>query len=363
MSSRGVKMKSLTDVMIGVQSGRERECDVPAEVLEFILSQLNLRDNIRASAVCRRWLTAAVSVRLSNRRSLLMCFPKHGDLHEFYDPSDRKTYHLDLPELRGSRILYAKGNWLLLGRPSTQELQDVFFFCPYTREMIMLPKLPIEYQKVAFSCAPTSSDCVVFAVISIFFIHTCHPGETEWNVLVYHNPQEESIRNPWHHQIVFSNAHIYLLNVFGQVGCFNLANNTWKAYTFPAPKCTLDLPFENRWSAKFMAEHDGKIYVICTCAAENPVIYRFDGTWTEVVSLGGMTLFANASSSLARTGLAGKLAGNVVFPKILLYGRRCVTYYPSSGRYYPRNQLYNWNEEEQMDNVWIDAPNDASIFL
>ncbi|GFP99021.1 F-box/kelch-repeat protein at1g57790 [Phtheirospermum japonicum] len=360
MASRGMKMRSLADIITGGPSGWQRECDVPADVLESILSQLNLRDNIRASAVCRRWLAAAVSVRRSNRPLLLMYFSKYGDLHEFYDPSDRRMHQLVLPELSGSRILYAKGSWLLLARPGTW---DIFFFCPYTRETIALPELRTQYQKVAFSCAPTSPDCVVFAVIHINFyvisVRTCRPGATQWNALGY--PQHH-LRSPWHHQVVFSGSCFYCLSVAGQVGVFNPVNNKWKVYVAPAPKCSLDLSFENRWSAKFMAEHDGEIYVVCTRAAENPVIYRFDGTWTEVGSLGGITLFANASSSLVRTDLLGKMAGNVVFPKVLLYGRRCVTYFPSHGRYYPRNRLYSW-EDEQLDSVWIDAPDDASIFL
>ncbi|GFP99020.1 F-box/kelch-repeat protein at1g57790 [Phtheirospermum japonicum] len=351
----------LTDIIIGGPRGRRREGDVPVEVLESILSLLNLRDNIRSSAVCRRWLAAAVSVRRPNRPPLLMYFPKHSDLHEFYDPSDRRTHRLVLPELRGCRILYAKDRWLLLARPSTL---NVFFFCPYTRETIALPELRILYQKVAFSSAPTSPDCVVFAVAydmfdSIISIRTCRPGATHWNSWAYNHPRQ-FIRSTWH-QVVFSSARIYCLHISGQVGVFNRENDTWKVYVTPPN----NLSVRSRWSDKFMAEHNGEMYVVRCCAATNPVIYRFNEgneTWTEVGSLGGMTLFANASSSLVRTDLVGKLAGNVVFPKVLLYGSRCVTYFPNHGRYYPRNQLYNW-DDEQSDSVWIDAPADASIFL
>ncbi|MCD7452660.1 hypothetical protein HAX54_017720 [Datura stramonium] len=64
---------------------------VPNEILEQILSRLNLKENIRASAVCKQWLAASISVRVANKPPWLMFFPKVGDLVEFYDPSVRQA--------------------------------------------------------------------------------------------------------------------------------------------------------------------------------------------------------------------------------------------------------------------------------
>ncbi|GFP99023.1 F-box/kelch-repeat protein at1g57790 [Phtheirospermum japonicum] len=298
-----------------------------------------------------------------------MYFPKHGDLHEFYDPSDRRMHLLELPELRGSRILYAKGSWLLLVRLKNFV---IFFFCPYTREMFTLTRLRPGHHVVAFSAPPTSPDCIVFAIYhllaSSIIVGTCRPGATKWDAFIYDNDQQYMSRT-WN-QVIFSNARFYCMNVSGQVGVFNPESNTWGLYYTPAPKYMLNLSFHYRWSAKFMAEHDGEIYVVCCSAAANPVIYRLDRvnkTWTEMMSLGRMAIFANARSSLSGTDLvgrmAGKMAGCVVFSKVLLHGRQCVMYSPRRGRYYPANRFHNWNEEEPFDSVWIDAPDDASIFL
>lgn len=117
----------------GLPDEGDTQPELPTELLEVILSQLRLRDNIRASAVCKRWQTVAVSVRRANKPPWLMFFPKFGDLYEFYDPSQRKTYWLELAELHGSRICYANDGWLLLYKPRTQ---SVFFFRPYTRVII-----------------------------------------------------------------------------------------------------------------------------------------------------------------------------------------------------------------------------------
>ncbi|KAJ8532704.1 hypothetical protein K7X08_015593 [Anisodus acutangulus] len=137
---------------------------VPIEILEQILSRLNLKENIRASAVCKKWLAASISVRVANKAPWLMFFPKFGDLVEFYDPSVRQTYSIELPELCGSRLCYAKDGWLLLYKPRTLR---VFFFNPYTKNVINLPRLELTYQIVAFSEAPTSPDCVAYRIPSI----------------------------------------------------------------------------------------------------------------------------------------------------------------------------------------------------
>ncbi|RHN48688.1 putative F-box domain-containing protein [Medicago truncatula] len=68
--------------------------DLPAEVLELFLSRLDVGDNIRASAVCKRWCSVATSVRVVDQSPRLMYFPKIGNFYDFYDPMQRKTIPL-----------------------------------------------------------------------------------------------------------------------------------------------------------------------------------------------------------------------------------------------------------------------------
>ncbi|KAK4487276.1 hypothetical protein RD792_006115 [Penstemon davidsonii] len=46
---------------------QQTESELPPEMLEDIISRLELEDNTRASAVCKSWLVAAISVRISNK--------------------------------------------------------------------------------------------------------------------------------------------------------------------------------------------------------------------------------------------------------------------------------------------------------
>ncbi|KAH6830547.1 hypothetical protein C2S53_010465 [Perilla frutescens var. hirtella] len=369
---RRKKMKLLVEtirdnrkVSKGQPDEQQTHSELPIELLELILSRLSLRDNVRASAVCRGWLSVAVSVRMANKSPWLMFFPKFGDLYEFYDPSQRKTYWLELPELNGSRICYAKDGWLLLYTPRTQ---SVFFCCPYTGELINLPSLELMYQIVAFSAAPTCSSCILFTVKhvnpTVVAVSTCRPGATEWTTVNYQNrlPFVSSIWN----KLVFCKGLFYCLSLTGWLGVYDPAKSTWAVHSVPPPKCPENFFVKNWWKGKFMAEHNGDIFVIYTCSAVNPMIYKLDQTnkvWVEMESLGGMTLFANFLSSHARIDLLGTMRNNVYFSKVRFYGKRCVSYSLENGRYYPRKQRYDWGEQDPFESIWIEPPEDLSTFL
>lgn len=344
---------------------QQTQSKLPTELLELIFSQFTLKDNIRASAVCKRWLSIAVSVRVANKPPWLMFFSNIGDLYELYDPSRRKTYWLELPELQGSRICYAKDGWLLLYKLKTQH---VFFFNPYTRQQIDLPSVELLYQVIAFSSAPTSSSCIIFTVKhvspTIVAVSTCRPGADQWTTVNYQNrlPFVSSIWN----KLVYCKGLFYCLSLTGWLGVYNPEKGTWSVHSVPPPKCPENFFVKNWWKGKFMTEHDGDIFVIYTCSAVNPVIYKLDQTnrvWMEMESLGGMTLFANFLSSLARTDLLGTMRNNVYFSKVRFYGKRCVSYSLDNGRYYPRKQCYDWGEQDPFESVWIEPPEDLSIFL
>ncbi|XP_042029387.1 F-box/kelch-repeat protein At1g57790-like [Salvia splendens] len=320
------------------------QSQLPTKILEVIFSKLSLRDNIRASAVCREWLTIAVSVRMANKR---------------------KTYWLELPELDGSRICCAKDGWLLLYKPRTQ---SIFFCCPYTREFINLPKLELIHQIVTFSAAPTSPSCILFTIKhvspTIVAVSTCRPGKTEWTTVNCQNrlPFISSIWN----KIVYCQGLFYCLSLTGWLGVYDPEKSTWAVHTVPPPKFLENLSVKNWWKGKFMAEHNGDVFVIYTSAAINPMIYKLDQTnkvWVEMQTLGGMALFANFLSSHARRDLLGTMTNNVYFSKVRFYGKRCVSYSLNNGRYYPRKQRYDWGEQDPFESVWIELPEDLSTFL
>lgn len=338
--------------------------DLPTELLEIILSRLNLDDNVRVSIVCKRWNSAAISVRVVNQSPWLMYFPKFGNLYEFYDPSQRKTHSIELPELNGSRVCYTKDGWLLLYRPRSNR---VFFFNPFDRKVIKLPKFELTYQIVAFSCAPTSPDCVLFTVKhvspTIVAISTWNAGANKWVTVNYQNrlPFVSSIWN----KLVFCNGMFYCLSLTGWLGVFDPRERTWNVLSVPPPKCPDNFFAKNWWKGKFMAEHDGDLLVIYTCSSENPIVFKLDQTnmvWEEKQSLGGVTLFVSFLSSHSRTDLLGIQRNSVYFSKVRFFGRRCILYSLNDSRYYPRKQCYDWGEQSPFENIWVEPPKDFLSF-
>ncbi|KAF3950288.1 hypothetical protein CMV_023937 [Castanea mollissima] len=333
------KLKSLAETISGNKRTATKEkreklelqtwSDLPPELLEVIVSRLTLEDNVRASVVCKRWHSVAISVRVVNQSPWLMYFPKCGNLYEFYDPSLRKTHSIELPELNGTRVCYTKDGWLLLYRPRSHRM---FFFNPFSHEVIKLPRFELTYQIVAFSCAPTSSNCMLFTVKhvspTIVAISTCHPGATEWVTVNYQNrlPFVSSIWN----KLVFCNGLFYCLSLTGWLGVFDPLEHTWSVLSVPPPKCPDNFFAKNWWKGKFMAEHKGEILVIYTCSSENPIIFKLDRTkmiWEEMKALDGVTLFASFLSSHSRTDLSGLMRNSVYFPKkssFTKFSRKCM---------------------------------------
>lgn len=339
--------------------------ELPTELLESIILRLTLIDNIRASAVCKQWLAVATSVRVVNKPPWLMFSPKSGDLVEFYDPMQRKSHWLELPELSGSTICYSKDGWLLVYKP---RIQCLMFIEPYTRQSIKLPKFQVAYQVVAFSAAPTSASCIVFTVKhispTIIAVSTCRPGATQWTTVNFRNrlPFVSSIWN----KLVFSNGVFYCLSLTGWLGVYDPKKRTWSIHVMPPPKCPETFFAKNWWKSKFMAENNGEIFVVYTSAEFNPVVYQLDQTnkqWVEIKSLGGLTFFASFLSSQAKADLLGDMRNSVYFSKVRFFGKRCITYSLNDSRYYPKKQFYDWGEEDPFGSIWIDPPEDLSSFV
>ncbi|KAI9090603.1 hypothetical protein K1719_028456 [Acacia pycnantha] len=340
--------------------------DLPEELLELTLSRLTLADNVRASAVCKRWNSSASAVRVVNQSPWLMRFPKIGDWYEFYDPVHRKTYCQEFAELAGSILCCAKDGWLLLYRLRSHR---VFFFNPFTREVIKLPTFVMTYQMIAFSCAPTSPGCVVFTVKHVTHllaaISTCHPGASEWTTVNYQN-RLPFVSSCWN-KIVFCNGLFYCLSFAGELGVFDPVERVWNVLAAPSLKCPGNCFFaKSWWKVKFMAEHEGGIVVIHTCSSQKPVIFKLDQIemeWKKMDTLEGATVFASLSSSLSRTDLPGIMTNSVYFSKVRFHGKRCISYSLDHCRYYPCKQCHDWGERELFENVWIEPPKNFSAFV
>ncbi|OIW09371.1 hypothetical protein TanjilG_01342 [Lupinus angustifolius] len=342
--------------------------DLPSELLELIFSRLTLDNNIRASVVCKRWHSVATSVRVLSYAPWLMYRPLYGNQYEFYDPFHYKTYSIDLPELSGSIICYAKDGWLLLYGSETRQL---FFFNPFTRDMIKLPGCDETTYLAAFSCAPTSSECVLFIVSyvspSAVNISTCYPGAIEWTTVNYQNQLPLSMSSMIWNKVVFCNGLFYCLSFEGLLAMFDTDERSWTVLSVPLPKCrnncVRDLFNEE---LMFMTEQEGNIIVITQCSSENPVVLKLDRTlmqWKVMRTLGGGTLFAGFMSSHSRIGLPRSMRNYVYFPVYGTEYKSTISFSLDDCSFYPHK---NWFPPELIfcfnDIIWIEPPKDFSGF-
>ncbi|KAK4487279.1 hypothetical protein RD792_006118 [Penstemon davidsonii] len=91
---------------------QQTESELPPEMLEDIIYRLELEDSIRSLAVSKSWLAAVISIRISNKPPWHMVFPRSYKLYKFYDPSQRKSYWLELPELEEAKLNQVNLVWM-----------------------------------------------------------------------------------------------------------------------------------------------------------------------------------------------------------------------------------------------------------
>ncbi|KFK32787.1 hypothetical protein AALP_AA6G288300 [Arabis alpina] len=330
--------------------------ELPLSLLEVIMSNLVLKDNIRASAVCKSWREAALSVRVSDKAPWLMHFPKHSNLCQLYDPLKRKTFELELPELADSKVCYSRDGWLLMRITASNEM---FLFNPFIRERINLPILEHSYLKIAFSCTPKSGDtCLVLALKPIgrgVAISTCKLGASEW--ITENFPCWPPFESHFHSNLVYSNGCFYGLYGEGNLFCINPSQRIW--YLLTQPSLTKWL-FSNKTELSkkmFLAEHKGVIFGLFMFGDEKPLVYKLESSkWEETnTKHDGLTIFVSMFSTETRIDLPW-IRNNVHFSKVPFDGKRFVYYSFDEQRYYRRNERSDLDELCPSRTIWIEAP-------
>ncbi|KAF8048045.1 hypothetical protein N665_2706s0001 [Sinapis alba] len=324
--------------------------DLPTCLLELILSYLLLKDNIIASAVCKAWGKAAEYVRVVGKHPWIISIPFCGSLIDLFDPLHWKRYTLNLPQMAGSFVCYSKDGWLLMRRSSFVEL---FFFNPYTQELITLPKCNIHIQKVAFSSAPTSGTCVSvslnFALQYRLSIGICYPGATEWITLEF--PFSLDFDPFMHSNVVYANGHFFYFTG-GILFDFDPASRTLIHQAWD----------ESLYQAKnvYLMEQKGELFLMHSSRSVTQMVYKLvSSKWEEISSattLDGLTIFASRFSSDARMDVLG-MRNRVYLAKYSSDSMQCEFYSFREGRLLrPLIVSQRLDEPNFFESLWIEPP-------
>ncbi|XP_010468652.1 PREDICTED: F-box protein At4g00893-like [Camelina sativa] len=348
--------------------------DLPSDLLRMIMSHLVLEDNIHASGACKSWCEAAVSVRVVEKHPWLMCFRKRGNLVELRDPLQWKLYTLSLPELAESTVCYSRDGWLLMDKTGSKK--DVFFFNPFSRELITMPECELEFDTIAFSCSPTSDNCVVVAIRFTYYsatISTCHPGDDKWVTATFpcHGIGVYKRSN-----LVYQNDRFYCINAAGFLSNFHPSSGTWSGYCvhrLRSPYMYDRNQYGRKAKAVALAEKEGELFVMYACMNEKPMVYKLVSMkWEEVseTTLDSLTIFFSFHNSELRTNLPW-MRSKVYFSRFGYNRKRCLSYSFDKSMYNrkrrasyscdesmcrPGEESRSWIELCRPQILWIDPP-------
>ncbi|ESQ50098.1 hypothetical protein EUTSA_v10002259mg, partial [Eutrema salsugineum] len=273
--------------------------NLPFDLTLLIMQRMSLKDNIRASVVCKTWHKASVSVRVEDPTPWAMFIPIYKDQYQLYDPSRGKTHIVKFPKIGGLEICYSRDGWLLMHEE--RSFKDYLFFNPFTHERIEVawPRMWFISDAIAFSCAPTSSSCVLVSVSDIsktfICIKTYRPTTKKWTTLTL--PNQLPLTHKGFRHIVFSNGVFYCLTKIGCLGMFDLYTNSWNVLLEPPPKF-----FEISDDQCFMTEYQGDVYLVYSHGPNRkPTFLKLDLTnrkWTVKRRLPGLTFYLGFQSAV-----------------------------------------------------------------
>ncbi|CAA7028022.1 unnamed protein product [Microthlaspi erraticum] len=334
--------------------------DLPSSLLETIMSRIVLKDNIRASAACKSWHEAAIYVRVVEKHPWLMCFPKFGggNLFQFRDPVQSKSFTLELP-----------------GRSFSLEPDEIFFFNPFSKERISLPVLEptlkfIRSHELAFTCPPTSDDCVLLASFCDYqrvnvTLRTWCPGATEWSIITHEDAGWFGFFGKYG-KLVYLNDRFYILNSTS-LHSFHPSSGTWEH------RPTTRLHDHNDGQRQrygrgpnettfYLAEKRGEVILLVTCNKEKPKVYKLVSLeWKEMsdAELDGLTFFVSLYNCELRSDLTC-MRNRVYFSRSGGNRKHCAYYSFDENSFTSYNAShYRGLELCSRNSVWIDPPSNV----
>ncbi|CAL1407388.1 unnamed protein product [Linum trigynum] len=278
-------------------------CDIEIELLSRIQSRLFGADRSHFRLTCKTWQSAFSTTTYAflkptenplarcraHRSPILVHIGKDGELVNFFDPKTNSTTTLPLPGLKGARI----------DLPS---------------------QLMYDFEGIAFSSPPTSSDCTVLGysvapILALF--RSLRRGQRKWtdsSERMKGIQFDNSFTNPVYHRGLF-----YFMGKNGNLCTYNPRPKKKQSRTLlsnlPTKPCAASI------RRSHLMECDGKLLSVFTGHMGRSLqvyeLHQDQGTmtWEEVASLEDKVLFLSSGSSLSSTSedMESRSLGNKVF--------------------------------------------------
>ncbi|VVB00032.1 unnamed protein product [Arabis nemorensis] len=331
------------------------------------MSRLIVKDSIHASAVCKAWYKSSVSIQIKSIHLLFMKLHLSSRTKgscELYDPSQDTTHTIEFPELASMRVYYSKDGWLLMQKKRSSEM---FFFNPFTRTLINLPTCYNE--SAIFTCAPTSSSCLVFGLTNIDInrnivgVNTFRFGEIQWTTTHFISHERFFA---YYNKIIFSGGLFYCLGGFGSLAVFDPSKHTWNSHCLKYDEdfsTSTKIPI---WFGTYFLEIKRDIFLLRNLG-EKPRVFRLnrDGDWNweeKEKNKDWLTIFGASCASEFRSDLANDMKN-----KLFLTESRhpmVTTYFFDEGKYLPGTScIPACGRKTMIESVWIEPPKQCLDFI
>lgn len=149
----------LQDCLLSARSQR----DLPSELLKEIADNFGIIDLLGFRGVCTNWHSASFSATAAielapDTHPYFLLYNDEDEESILFNPTNDRTYTLNIPALKDDTCLGSSHGWLLLSQKGL-----IFFFCAFSHARIDLsPFQESEISKgsAAFTSPLLSNDCV-----------------------------------------------------------------------------------------------------------------------------------------------------------------------------------------------------------
>ncbi|KAM3223317.1 hypothetical protein ACQJBY_056955 [Aegilops geniculata] len=293
-----------------------RWCDLPDDLLPLIYVKVaSLLDRVRFAAVCRSWRAAATASRhAAPPVHPWLIFSSHGGKsRRAYCPEEGGILRIRIRRqvLTGKRLVGAHdgGSVALIGDELRLVIVNLF-----SGTEVSFPARnsnPIyNILKVVFSESPTSTSCILAAIMTQYGVAVCQIGRPNGTWTVQQLDGLLCLMD-----IVFHNGHLYGITCFEQLVKFKIGVNKDGVLSFIAEPHQLQI---RKCSGppgypRYIIELHGKLVMVARSYARRinyePVFKVFElaekatteytHQWEELMSLGDYALLLGAKSSKA----------------------------------------------------------------
>ncbi|TXG66215.1 hypothetical protein EZV62_007490 [Acer yangbiense] len=369
--------------------------DLPYDIVRFIMEKLCSSERVPLYLVCKNWHDRIREIKNTKEFLPWLMYYKgqkgNRSICNLGDPSTRRIYTVKetpTPIYKNRDLCVAvpcqsRFGWVLFSKGFDNiAIKHLFFYKPFTNQVIELPKLGNIYRSALFSKIPTCPDCMVIALripkTGQLEIKTWQPGYNTrlpgydtWKTFKFSGEYDRD-RTVISKQVAYTGESFYCIfsdlnrNV-KKIGVFNTKRQEWQEFSG-----SIAVNNELNFVYLSVAINGDLLLVAVYSYTQGPGLWRFDLSekkWVveddkimekQVIFIDHSSLLnprkgnARQSFSVPAIGNARQSAGKIIGDALVLHRDNHFNVHP----WWPP-QLYGFIIEDDYENlqkIWIQPP-------